>query len=107
MADGSIFVLNLDEKTLSENLLNYPKPCFVNLGTGIDVTIRELSETVKEVVGFKGDLVFDSTKPDGAPRKLLDVSRLQSLGWKAGTSLKEGLTKTYAWFLDHQHNLRE
>lgn len=106
MADGCVSVLNLNEKRLSENLLSYPKPCFVNLGTGIDVTIRELAETVKEVVGFTGELIFDTTKPDGTPRKLLDVSRIHSLGWKAKTSLKEGLTKTYAWFLEHQDSLR-
>ena len=106
MADGSVFVLNLDENTLSENLLNYPSPCFVNLGTGIDVTIRDLAETVKDVVGFEGDIVFDNTRPDGTPRKLLDVSRVNSLGWKATTSLKAGLAKTYKWFLNHQETLR-
>ena len=106
MADGSLFVLNLDHKTLSENLLNYPSPCFVNLGTGIDVTIGELAHTIKDVVGFEGDLIFDPIKPDGTPRKLLDVSRIQSLGWKAKTSLRDGLTKTYAWFVDHQESFR-
>ena len=106
MADGCLFVLNLDDKTLSKNLLNYPTPCFVNLGTGIDVTIGELAHTIKDVVGFEGDLIFDPTKPDGTPRKLLDVSRIQSLGWQAKTSLRDGLTKTYAWFVDHQESFR-
>ncbi len=106
MADGCIFVLTLNDKSLSDNLINYPEPCFVNLGTGIDVTIRELAETVKEVVGFKGDLIFDPTKPDGTPRKLLDVSRVNSLGWQAKTPFKEGLARTYAWFLEHQKDFR-
>ncbi|MCD6389437.1 MAG: GDP-L-fucose synthase [Desulfobulbaceae bacterium] len=101
MADGSVFVMKLDDATLTKNLLNYPKPCFVNLGTGVDVTIRELAETVKEVVGFEGNLVLDPTKPDGTPRKLLDVSRMKTLGWTAKVSLREGIEKAYCWFLDH------
>ena len=82
MADGSVFIMEMDDQRLSDTLLSYPKPCFVNLGTGVDVTIRELAETVKEVVGFDGELVFDTTKPDGTMRKLLDVSRMKSLGWE-------------------------
>lgn len=83
MADGSVFIMELDDTTLTEHLLNYPKPCFVNLGTGVDVTIRELAETVKDVVGFEGTLTFDTTKPDGTPRRLLDVSRFSEFGWQA------------------------
>jgi GDP-L-fucose synthase len=71
----------------------------INVGTGIDVTIKEMAETMKDVVGFKGDLYFDTSKPDGAPRKLIDVSRLSSMGWKHNISLKEGLAKTYKWYL--------
>jgi GDP-L-fucose synthase len=73
----------------------------VNIGSGEEVTIRELAECVCEVVGFKGDLVFDVSKPDGMPRKLLDVSRLKTLGWKPMIDLKEGLTLTYDWFLEN------
>ena len=106
MADGSVFVLELDDATLAEKLLNYPEPCFVNLGTGVDVTIRELAEAVKAVVGFDGELVFDTTKPDGTKRKLLDVSRMKSLGWEAKVSLRDGIEKTYEWFLKHQDYFR-
>ena len=106
MADGSVFVLELDDATLAEKLLNYPEPCFVNLGTGVDVTIRELAEAVKAVVGFDGELVFDTTKPDGTKRKLLDVSRMKSLGWEAKVSLRDGIEKTYEWFLKHQDDFR-
>lgn len=74
----------------------------VNVGTGTDVTIRELAEIIRKVVGFEGGFRFDAAKPDGAPRKLLDVSKLAALGWSAKTSLEEGLTQTYRWFLDHQ-----
>jgi GDP-L-fucose synthase len=74
----------------------------VNIGTGTDVTIRELAETVVKVVGFEGDLTFDSTKPDGTPRKLMDVSRLHSLGWKARTSLEDGIALAYQDFLSRQ-----
>lgn len=65
----------------------------------IDVTIKEMAETMKEVVGFKGNLTFDTTKPDGAPRKLIDVSRLSNMGWKYNIDLEDGLKKTYKWYL--------
>jgi GDP-L-fucose synthase len=80
--------------------LLYPKHCFVNLGTGEDVTIRELAETVKSVVGFEGELVFDPTKPDGTPRKLQDVCRAHALGWKHSISLAQGIATTYQWYLE-------
>jgi len=105
MADGSLFVLNLPDDVLARELLSYPKPCFVNLGTGVDVTIRELAETVRDVVGYPGELVFDPSKPDGTPRKLLEVSRMKNLGWQAQTSLRDGIEKTYKWFLE-QENIR-
>jgi GDP-L-fucose synthase len=107
MANGSVFVMEMDDATLAEKLLNYPEPCFVNLGTGVDVTIRELAEAVKAVVGFEGELVFDSKKPDGTMRKLLDVSRMKSLGWEAKVALRDGIEKTYEWFLKHQDYFRE
>ena len=106
MADGSVYALNLDEASLKEHLLSYPKPCFVNLGTGIDVTIRVLAETIKEVVGYQGRLAFDATKPDGTMRKLQDVSRMKAIGWEAKVVLREGIEKTYQWFLENQKSFR-
>mgnify|MGYP001393919312 CR=1 FL=1 len=97
MAEASIFVLSLDKEIYDKNtseMLSH-----INIGTGVDVTTRELAETIKEVIGFKGDLVFDTSKPDGAPRKLIDVSRLSKMGWKYSTDLKKGLEETYNWYL--------
>jgi GDP-L-fucose synthase len=85
---------------------NYSGAGLVNVGVGTDVTIRELAELVGKVVGFGGELVFDTTKPDGTPRKLLDVTRLQTLGWRASTSLEAGLRTTYAWFCANEAQLR-
>jgi GDP-L-fucose synthase len=82
-------------------LETYDEEPIVNIGWGEDVTIRELAETVAEVAGFKGRLVFDSSKPDGTPRKLLDTSRLTSLGWKPKIRLRAGIEQTYAWFEDN------
>ena len=73
-------------------------PDWVNVGTGTDVTIKELTETVAATTGFKGKVAWDASKPDGTPRKLLDVSRLATLGWRAKINLKDGLAKTYASF---------
>jgi GDP-L-fucose synthase len=74
---------------------NYNDELFLNVGTGTDVTIRELAEMVKDVVGFEGELIFDTTKPDGTPRKLMDVSRLHQLGWKHSIELREGIAMVY------------
>ena len=98
MADGAVFIMQREDATLAEHLLSYPKPCFVNLGTGEDVTIRELAEMIRDVVGFEGTLSFDADRPDGTPRKLLDVSRMTQLGWQAGTGLREGIERTYEWY---------
>jgi GDP-L-fucose synthase len=106
MADGCVFVMELGDETLSREMLSYPEPCFVNLGTGVDVTIRELAETIKAVVGYKGKVEFDASKPDGTMRKLLDVSRAKRLGWIAKVGLREGIEKTYRWFLDNQESFR-
>lgn len=81
-------------------MLHYDQADIVNIGTGTDVTIRELAEMIAETVGFKGRLVFDASKPDGTPRKLLDVSRADALGWRAGITLPEGLRQSYQWFVD-------
>ncbi len=78
----------------------------INIGTGEDIEIRELAELIKEIVGFRGEIEYDTTKPDGMPRKLLDVSRLHQLGWKHTTTLEEGLRKTYEWFLKTHSNAK-
>ena len=70
----------------------------VNIGVGEDISIAELATLIKEIVGYEGDVIYDSSKPDGTPRKLLDVSRLHSLGWKAKTGLREGIARTYEWY---------
>jgi GDP-L-fucose synthase len=85
----------------------YNDPEIVNVGTGEDVTIRELAELVKDVVGFEGEIVQDLTKPDGTPRKLLDVGKLHGLGWKHRIELRAGVESTYGWFLEHQASLRK
>ena len=72
----------------------------INIGTGEDLTIADLAELIKKIVGFDGEIIYDSTKPDGTPRKLMDVSRLHNLGWSHKTSLEEGIKKTYTWFVD-------
>lgn len=74
---------------------------FFNVGSGYDLTIKELAELVKEVVGFEGDIVFDTSKPDGMPQKLLDVTKLTKAGWSYSTELKKGLSITYQWYLEH------
>ncbi|MBF0367856.1 MAG: GDP-L-fucose synthase [Magnetococcales bacterium] len=95
LADAAVYLME-----------NYSDEGIVNVGTGEEVTIRQLAESVREVVGYEGRLTFDSSKPDGMPRKLLDVSRLTELGWQAKTPLHAGLASTYAWFLDHQEAFR-
>ena len=97
MAEASLFVHNLGAETLQGAVK--PMLSHINVGTGTDVTIRELAETVSEVIGFTGAVVFDPTKPDGTPRKLMDVSLLSNLGWKARVSLKSGLERSYEDFL--------
>ncbi|MDZ7900852.1 MAG: GDP-L-fucose synthase [Arcicella sp.] len=85
---------------------NYSQPDFINVGTGIDITIKALAETVKEIVGFEGNLNWDTTKPDGTPRKLMDVSRLHAQGWNHKIDLKEGIGLAYQDFLEHHDTLR-
>ena len=100
----------IDVKDLAEAavflMLNYDEAEIVNVGTGVDVSIGELAELVKKVTGFNGKIVFDTSKPDGTPRKLLDVSKLHKLGWKENISLEDGLTNAYNWFLDNQDTYR-
>jgi len=97
MAQASLFVLELDEKTYQIN--TKPMLSHINVGMGKDITIKEMVEVMKRVVGFKGDLTFDTRKIDGAPRKLIDVSRLLNMDWKYSINLEEGLKKTYDWYL--------
>jgi GDP-L-fucose synthase len=99
MADASVFVMSLDDQRAAEHLLNYPKPCFVNVGVGEDCTIKELAETIQDVTGFKGELAFDTSKPDGTLQKLLDVSRLNDLGWSSRINLINGIKETYRWYI--------
>ncbi len=96
MAEASLFVLELDKEIYLAN--TEPMLSHVNVGTGRDVTIRDMAQTMKQVVGFKGKLTFDATKPDGPPRKLIDVTKLGNMGWKYSTDLKDGLLKTYKWY---------
>jgi GDP-L-fucose synthase len=97
--------MNLDDATYRAN--TQPMLSHINVGTGVDCTIRELAETVAGVTGFAGKLTFDASKPDGAPRKLMDVSRLKSLGWQASIGLEDGLRNAYAWFLANQGDARQ
>ena len=90
LADAVIYLMN-----------NYEGNQFINIGVGKDISIKELAEKVKQVVGFEGDIIFNPTKPDGTPRKLVDVTRLNELGWQASISLDEGLKKAYEWFLNN------
>jgi GDP-L-fucose synthase len=94
LAEACLFLMNLPEETFAR-LLTADVPPLINVGTGQDVTIRELAEIIGSVLEFKGELVFDPSKPDGTPRKLLDVSRIAALGWKARRSLEEGIRLTY------------
>ena len=76
------------------------------IGSGVDLTIRELAETIQKVVGYQGDIIWDSSKPDGAPRKLMDVSKIKSLDWQPQITLIDGLASTYHWFIEHQHEFK-
>lgn len=104
MASASIYVMNLAQDKYDEN--TEPMLSHINVGTGIDCTIRELVETVAKVTGFNGNIVFDTSKPDGAPRKLMNVNRLANLGWCYQVDLESGLQTTYKWFLDNQDSFR-
>jgi GDP-L-fucose synthase len=90
LADACVFLMN-----------NYEGNEIVNVGVGEDISIKELAEKIKNIVGYQGEIKFDTTKPDGTPRKLVDVSKINALGWKASISLDEGLQKAYQWFLDN------
>ena len=104
MARACLHVMNLDKSTYEAH--TEPMLSHINVGYGSDITIRELAETLKEVTGFQGEIIFDATKPDGAPRKLMDSTRLQNLGWQPKINLKEGLALAYKDFETNQHNIR-
>jgi len=104
MAAACLHVINIEKdryQTATE-----PMQSHFNVGTGVDVTIRELAEIIRDVTEFKGEIIWDSSKPDGTPRKLMDISKLHGLGWQAKIDLKSGLTSTYQWFLAHQDQFK-
>jgi len=96
LADGCLFLMNLPEDQFFSLVAPHAEAPLINIGCGEDLTIRELSEFVKDVVGFQGEIGWDTDKPDGTPRKLLEVSRMHRLGWQSRTQLMEGLGKAYA-----------
>jgi nucleoside-diphosphate-sugar epimerase len=105
MAEASLFVMNLDRETYAQHTT--PMLSHINVGTGTDASIAELARLVAGVTGFIGRITFDPSKPDGAPRKLMNVSRLSALGWQAKIGLREGIEDTYRWFLTNAADLRE
>lgn len=105
MASASIFVMNFDKSAYQA--VTQPTLSHINVGSGLDCSIKELTETVAKVVGFEGRVVWDIAKPDGAPRKLLDVTKLHELGWKHSIDLEEGLKQTYQWFINNEGSIRE
>ena len=104
MADACVFVMNLTCEAYEQE--TQPMLSHINVGVGEDCSINELAQTIAGVVGYQGKIEWDVTKPDGTPRKLMDVSRLQKLGWKSKTCLKRGLKDTYAWFLRNEQCFR-
>ena len=91
LAEACVFLMNC-----------YDGEDIINIGTGLDISIKELAGFISEVIGYRGEIIFDTGKPDGMQRKLLDVTRINSLGWKAKTDLREGIEKTYKWYLSTQ-----
>lgn len=112
LAEACLFLLNLDEARYDGLLHDLAAPALINVGSGQEVSIRELALLVKEVVGFQGEVVFDGSKPDGTPRKLADASRIHALGWRHRIGLEEGVAAAYAWYRNqaalpgHEQNRR-
>jgi GDP-L-fucose synthase len=96
MAEACVHVMNLDQETY--NVSTTPMQSHVNVGSGEDITIKELALTIAKVIGYEGSIEFDPTKPDGTPRKLMDSTRINNLGWQASVSLEEGLRRAYSDF---------
>lgn len=105
MASASIFVMNLDKSAYQA--ITQPMLSHINVGIGFDCSIKELTESVAKVVGFEGDIGWDTSKPDGTPRKLLDVTKLHELGWRHSIDLEDGLEQTYQWFTKNEGSMRE
>lgn len=105
MANASVHIMNLEKTKL--DMLVEPRLSHINVGTGVDCTIAELANTLCAVIGYKGTLIFDSSKPDGTPRKLLDISKLSSTGWQVGFDLQAGLKDAYEWFLHNIDHIRK
>jgi len=102
-ADAIIFMMeNVEAKDLYDKGISH-----INIGSGKDLSINELAEKIADVIGFKGKIVHDESKPDGTPRKLMDISRINNLGWKYKTDLREGIEKTYKWFKENIATGRE
>ncbi len=104
LAEAALHALAVDEKTYAS--ATDPRCSHFNVGTGVDVTIRELAEQIRTVVGLGAELVFDTSKPDGTPRKLLSIDKIKQLGWQPSISLADGLAQTYEWFLGQESTLR-
>lgn len=104
MADASLYVMDLDAVTYQANA--QPMLSHINVGCGTDISIADLAKILADVTGFKGDIVFDTTKPDGTTRKLMNVNRLTSMGWRASIPLRDGIVQTYRWFLANRNSLR-
>ncbi len=103
LADAIYFLMNkINAKDLYEQGISH-----LNIGTGEDLTISELAELIKRIIGYDGEIIYDTSKPDGTPRKLLDVTRIHNLGWKHKTSLEEGIKKTYEWFVEFEYEKKE
>ena len=104
LADAALFIMNLPNEKLAQR--TYEMRSHINVGSGTDISIKELANLVKEIVGFSGEIVWDDKMPDGTPRKLLDVSLLADLGWRSKTDIKQGMEATYKWFIANESNLR-
>jgi len=101
-----LFVDDMAEAVLYALENNLPEYLY-NIGTGKDIMIKELAETIQKVTGHQGNILCDSSKPDGTPRKLMDVSKMKEIGWQYSTELEDGIQKTYRWFLDNTDNIKE
>ena len=104
MAEACVFLMNLSGdiyKRSVEDMVSH-----INVGSGVDCTISELAKTISSVVGYSGDIIFDDSKPDGTPRKLMDVNRLTELGWSCKISLEDGISDTYNWFVKNESTVR-
>jgi len=105
MADASIYMMNINKELLEKEISTTLS--HINIGTGADITIKDVAQIIKEVIGYCGEIVFNNKMPDGTKRKLLDVSKIEHLGWRPTISLEDGLRDTYNWFLDNNNKLRE